>query len=541
VKPAPILALEGVTLRLYERRIFERTNWRFLPGQHWAVIGGNGAGKSTLMKALCGHVPVVSGRILAPQDEMVYVTFGDQRAVLQRNSPYYQARWNAGVGEAKLRVAEYLSVEHLRRLNPFQVVKEPVDGRAFAEQRASAIELLGIESLLDKQLIQLSDGERRKISIARALMRRPRVLILDNPLTGLDVAFKERLTQIVERLMRAAPLSSPPASLFAPAVIVVTAREDEIPPGVTHVLHVEGCRVVAQGPRDRVLRGFAVRQHAEARYAADVDRRARLPVKDAHERNVCAPRLPANGSHERNGCAPLVEMSQVNVAYDGVRILEDVDWTVRRGEHWALLGANGAGKTTLLSLILGDHPQVYANDVRLFGRRRGSGESIWEIKRRIGWVAPELHLHYPHTVTALQVVCSGFYDSVGLYRQSTPEEQEMARAWMAHLGVAALRETAYGSLSEGQQRLVLLARALVKQPELLVLDEPCQGLDAANRARVRRTVDAVGRQRDTSLVYVTHNPDELPPVLTHLLRLERGRVVESRTVGGHRSATASSA
>jgi molybdate transport system ATP-binding protein len=217
-------------------------------------------------------------------------------------------------------------------------------------------------------------------------------------------------------------------------------------------------------------------------------------------------------------------MSQVNVSYNGVRILRNVDWTVRRGEHWALLGANGAGKTTLLSLILGDHPQVYANDVRLFGQRRGSGESIWEIKQRIGWVAPELHLHYPRDVTGQQVVCSGFYDSIGLYRCSTAREKREAQAWMSHLGLSGIRDKPFARLSEGQQRLVLLARALVKTPELLILDEPCQGLDAANRARVRQTIEAVGRQLDTSVVYVTHNPDELPRIITHVLRLERGRI-----------------
>jgi molybdate transport system ATP-binding protein len=197
---------------------------------------------------------------------------------------------------------------------------------------------------------------------------------------------------------------------------------------------------------------------------------------------------------------------------------------VRRGEHWALLGANGAGKTTLLSLILGDHPQAYANDVWLFGQRRGSGESIWEIKKRIGWVAPELHLYHPRGVSGLQVVCSGFFDSVGLYHHCSPRQRRTARQWMYHLGIGQLAHASFEALSEGEQRLVLLARALVKRPLLLVLDEPCQGLDTANRARVRRTVEAVGKQPEVSVIYVTHNPAELPRIITHTLVLERGRV-----------------
>jgi molybdate transport system ATP-binding protein len=231
----------------------------------------------------------------------------------------------------------------------------------------------------------------------------------------------------------------------------------------------------------------------------------------------------------------LVQMSQVNVSYGGVRVLENVNWTVRRGEHWALLGANGAGKTTLLSLILGDHPQVYANDVRLFGRRRGSGESIWEIKARIGWVAPELQLYHPRGVTGLQVVCSGFYDSVGLYHRCTARQRQIARSWLAHLQLSSCGKAAFERLSEGEQRLVLLARALVKAPELLVLDEPCQGLDAGKRARVRHTIESVGRQSGTSVVYVTHNPDELPRIVTHRLTLDRGQVLYCGRVTDSRS------
>ena len=230
-------------------------------------------------------------------------------------------------------------------------------------------------------------------------------------------------------------------------------------------------------------------------------------------------------------------MRRVNVSYGAAHILRDVDWTVREGEHWALLGPNGAGKSTLLSLILGDHPQVYANDVRLFGQRRGSGESIWEIKRRIGWVAPELHLYYPadgirpadgtspRHATGLQVVESGFYDSVGLYRTCSPEQQETARQWMEKLGIDERADAPFAKLSEGEQRLVLLARALVKRPLLLILDEPCQGLDASNRERVRQVVEEIGSSTNTSVLYVTHNADELPLIVNHVLRLDKGRVV----------------
>jgi molybdate transport system ATP-binding protein len=217
-------------------------------------------------------------------------------------------------------------------------------------------------------------------------------------------------------------------------------------------------------------------------------------------------------------------MKRVNVSYGKARILRDIDWTVQRGEHWALLGPNGAGKTTLLSLILGDHPQAYANHVALFGRRRSSGESIWEIKQRIGWVAPELHLYHPRNITGLRVVESGFYDSVGLYRACSQTQRQMAQQWMKRLGIEDYADLPFAKLSEGEQRLVLLARALVKDPLLLILDEPCQGLDAQNRERVRQIVDTIGRHRDISIIYVTHNADELPRIINCVLRLDRGKV-----------------
>jgi molybdate transport system ATP-binding protein len=218
-------------------------------------------------------------------------------------------------------------------------------------------------------------------------------------------------------------------------------------------------------------------------------------------------------------------MENVRVSYNGMSVLQGINWIVREGERWALMGPNGAGKTTLLSLILGDNPQAYANEIALFGRRRGSGESIWEIKRRIGWVAPELHLYYPFHATGFDVVCSGFFDSVGLYRRCSPQQREEVQAWTERLSIADCAEAMFRQLSEGQQRMVLIARALVKQPQLLVLDEPCQGLDAHNRDRVLEAVDLVGVNLDASMIYVTHEKDELPKSITHMLRLDGGKAI----------------
>jgi molybdate transport system ATP-binding protein len=180
----------------------------------------------------------------------------------------------------------------------------------------------------------------------------------------------------------------------------------------------------------------------------------------------------------------------------------------------------------LLSLILGDNPQAYANDIVLFGRQKGTGESIWEIKEKIGFISPELHVHYPYRFSAFDVICSGFFDSIGLYRKCSEKMKHAAGSWLKQLGMSSYAETRFGTLSHGIQRMILIARALVKNPQLLVLDEPCQGLDEHNRRQIIGLVEAVGRRTDTGIIYVTHDIDELPGIITHVLRLEDGKAVE---------------
>ena len=214
----------------------------------------------------------------------------------------------------------------------------------------------------------------------------------------------------------------------------------------------------------------------------------------------------------------------MNVAYNGRPILRDVSWAVRAGERWAVLGPNGSGKTTLLSLLTGDHPQAYANDIRLFGRPRGSGESIWDIKRQIGLVSPELHLYFSEPLTAAETAATGFFD-VLVRRPTTPEQQAAVRALFEAFGIADLAGRLFARLSTGEQRLVLLTRALVKRPPLLVLDEPFQGLDAQLIGRLRGWLDR-HLSPDQTLLFVSHHAEEIPRTVTRRLRLEEGRVVE---------------
>lgn len=219
----------------------------------------------------------------------------------------------------------------------------------------------------------------------------------------------------------------------------------------------------------------------------------------------------------------VVKLNKVSIRYDDRTILKELDWTVRRGEKWALSGENGAGKSTLLSLVCADNPQSYACDISLFGRKRGTGESIWEIKKHIGYVSPEMHRAYLKNLPAIEIVASGLHDSIGLYKRPQPEQMAICEWWMDIFGIAELKDKPFLQLSSGEQRLALLARAFVKDPELLILDEPLHGLDTYNRRRVKKIIEAFCHRKDKTMIMVTHYESELPGTITDRIFLKRNR------------------
>lgn len=198
-----------------------------------------------------------------------------------------------------------------------------------------------------------------------------------------------------------------------------------------------------------------------------------------------------------------------------------LDWSVNRGEKWALSGENGAGKSTLLSLICADNPQSYACDITLFGYKRGSGESIWDIKKHIGYVSPEMHRSYLKNLPAIEIVASGLHDSIGLYKKVKDEDLQICEWWMDIFGVKELKDRSFLQLSSGEQRMILLVRAFVKDPELLVLDEPLHGLDLYNRRLVKDIIETFCQRPSKTLVMVTHYEEELPDCIDHRLFLRR--------------------
>jgi molybdate transport system ATP-binding protein len=489
----PLLRLRNVTLRVRGEDAFPDTTWTLACDEQWAVVGGTGSGKSTLLQAVCGDVPLARGEIEYGLDgrglregdfdegaiEMVSVH--EHRRLLAEAMDYHQARWSP-VGESQ----------------PVTVRGLVFAGRGSRRRWRDLATLLEIGDLLGRSIGSLSNGEMRKVLLARALLAAPKLLILDSPFAGLDTESRHKLRSVLHRLM----------GEDIP-ILLATARLDEIPRRVTHLLCVEAGAVVAQGRKRAVLATPAVRRLAHP------GKLRRRRVRLRWRRRAAAGRRAAG--------IPLVEIAGASVTYDKTQVLRRVSWTVRSGQNWVLRGRNGSGKSTLISLITADNPQAYANDIRLFGRQRGSGESIWEIKEQIGWMAPELQFHYYGEVSCYEVVCSGLYDTVGLYRERSRREDRAVRQWMENLEVKAWADEPFGALSDGQQRLVLIARALVKEPPLVILDEPCQGLDPVHRQRVLAILDQVAREPHSTLIYVTHHHAEIPASFGHELRLHRGR------------------
>lgn len=498
----PFLSLDQVTIRQVDRVIFPTLSFHMAEGEHWAVTGPSGAGKSVLLQTLLGRFQPLGGHIRYPFHERFIRDHGvadplftprrlmalvEQQAHFRNKQNmtdfYYQQRFHAWDAEEAVRVREQLEAA-LAALHP------ALRGPAQRFSMDWVVGQLQLEPLLDKTLIQLSNGETRRLLVALALLRQPLLLLMDNPFTGLDNATRAFFHGLLEQV----------AGRGTQLLMVTSARE--MPDCITHVLALREGRVAGRWPR-------AAWPGAPATTAWTPDR-ARLDA--------------LAGPPDGDSFAVALRLQEVSVRYGQTLILDRVSWTLRRGEKWALLGPNGAGKSTLLSLVNGDHPQAYANDILLFDRPRGSGESIWDIKRRIGFVSPELHQYFRSDSRCLDVVLSGFTDTLGGGpRKVSREQRTLALAWLALLELGHLAELRFPALPAGQQRLILLLRALVKKPPLLILDEPCQGLDADQAAHFRTVIEQLCAGGESTLIYVSHYADEIPRCVTRVLRLDKGR------------------
>jgi molybdate transport system ATP-binding protein len=500
----PLVSLREASLRVRDRVLFEGINWEIRKGEHWAVVGPNGAGKSTLVRALVGDVAVVRGGIFPPgparlRQQAACLSFEHQRRLIAQEDRRDEVRAFSGRLDGGALVSDFIRLPRRGSKNRFWDI----------------LERIRIEPLLDRRIRELSSGEMRRFQIGLALGTSPRLLILDEPYEGLDREYRAELSGIINELM------DPERS-----VVMVTHRPSEIPPKASHVIGLKAGRIVFQGRREELPDA----RWMDGLYASPPGPLTDLPAA------VYAPARSDGATRE-----VLIDLRNVTVRHQGATVFENLSWTVRYGQHWAVCGPNGSGKSTLLSLVAGDHPQAYANVVRVFGKLRGGGGSIRDTKAGIGLISAELQVRYRKAVTAADVVISGFFDSIGLYRSASAQQRAVAADWMKSLGLLPLAGKKFNHLSHGEQRMVLLARAMVKPPALLILDEPCQGLDAGNRGLILQAVDRIAATRSTTLLFVSHHPDEIPACITHYLMLVReggrpSRVVVTEASGGRHRA-----
>jgi len=479
------LSLEGVSVQLGGKQVLKTLDLSILKGEQWAITGPSGSGKSVLAHTLMGrhfysgtikyHLPGAAG-------EGVRIAIVEQQhRFLNRSGTtdlYYQQRFNASDADQTITVAQELA--------PHAAGKGMLSWEW--------LDLLHIRPLLSRPLIQLSNGENKRVQLAIALLDDPDLLILDNPFLGLDTEGRATLHHLINLT----------AEKGIQLLLITSPRE--LPEAITHIARLN------QG--EWIFRG--IKQQLE-------------PQPEAGQQIRLDPgilkQLQQLTSGEPEAFSIAVKMIDVHVHYGEKILLQHIHWEVRKGERWNVSGPNGAGKSTLLSLITADNPQAYANEIWLFDRRRGSGETIWDIKRKIGFVSPELHLYFDYSATCFEVIASGLFDTIGLFRPLSPEQEQRVLLWMQLLSLDGLRSSRLAQLSTGQQRMILLARALIKNPPMLILDEPCQGLDEDQTKYFRQLIGLLCEAFGTTLIYVSHYREELPDCVDRFLKLDNGSVV----------------
>jgi len=498
---SPIYSAKNVTVKFINNVLFSDLNFTVDKGQHWALVGESGSGKSALLQTIAGNLNATGG-------EVHYYFFEDYLKAHPGNPDnfthhklvamveskhhfknlsntgdfYYQQRYNSMDSEDALTVEQYL---HTIKPAPQPNLYWHFD---------KIVETLKLDQLSHKQLIKLSNGETKRLRIAAALIKNPALLLLDSPLTGLDVQTRQEFNNIIKEITESG------------ITVIMATSPFEIPDAITHVAVLKnGAITYSLAKADFVPALVGIQEDDQ------IDKEELKSLLSDHN---------TSANYQQ-----IISMKNIHVKYGENVILDEVNWQVNPGERWALLGHNGAGKSTLLSLINGDNPQAYANDIILFDRKRGSGESIWDIKKKIGFVSPELHQYFPTDNSCLQVIESGYYDTLGLFRPSNKERAEVALGWMKALEIDRYARALLKNVPASAQRLCLLARALIKNPPLLIFDEPCQGMDTHQQHHFKKLVDAVCELSKVTLIYVTHYQHEIPDSVTKVLKLEQGKVV----------------
>jgi len=468
------ITLENLSVQFDQHFTLEQVNWIVAPGQHWAITGGNGAGKSALTATLDNQGDVIEGVIGGIPGSVSIVSFEAQAELIE--------------AERKKDDADLLDV--ISEGTPVQELLDQACRDSVMQEKLIAA--FKFESLLNQGFRKLSSGETRKLMLIRALSSKPDLLLLDEPFEGLDVESRKYLGVLLEKIS------------VSTRIIMVLNRFHEIPEYITHIAYVERGRLENRIDRKDSTAMANLRQLLHLKTTD-------LAVPGADDDHRAPPLDPS---------LPLVRIRNGRVAYGETVIFSDLDWIIEPGQHWQVTGPNGSGKTCLLNLITGDHPQCYVNDIFVFGMQRGGGESIWDIKQHLGYVSSALQWEYTVSVSVRNTIISGFYDSIGIYQKYTDIQASIADSWLRLLGMEARSGQPFNQLSFGDQRLVLIARAMVKHPPLLLLDEPCLGLDDLNRQLVLALIEKICAASETTVLYVNHRAEDSIKGIDHHLEMK---------------------
>lgn len=465
---------------------FSGERWRVSPGQQWVITGGNASGKTTLALLITGKMPLKGAELSfgsgLSEADAALVTFAQQGGAVADG--WMQARWYASLETDEQTVGAFLSYKRVNGINPFEIRDpDPAREAAFEARRRELFSLLHLHELADRRVIQLSNGEMRRLLLAAALLKLPKILILDDPFAGLDPLMQTHLHAVLAQL-----------AAEGVSLILTVRHEDEIPACITHRLHLENFRIVKQSA---------------------------FTPKAAHE----TARLPETEANLAPSTTPeVIRFRDVTLTYGQKTIFDHFNWRVHAGERWLVVGPNGCGKSTLISLITGDNPRAYAFDVQIFGQARGGGVPLWSIRSRIGHVSPEMQAFFTPGMSCLEAVLSGCVSETGEIRPVTAESEAIARGWLTRLGLEQSIDCRVGTLSAGHQRLVLVARALMPEPDILLLDELCMNLDENARAHLLGMLGEVLDHRpDATVVCVAHRPDDVPRGFRRVLNLSHSK------------------
>jgi molybdate transport system ATP-binding protein len=455
--------------------VLKDIDWNWSKNQQWAILGGNGAGKSAIAELLTDNLRPQRGTIerhpdIKPEQDILHLSFEMQRKLIDHDIRFDDSETRADAVDIGTTVKQIV-----------------LQGKTEDKRFSAIAQQCHIDHILNRGIRFVSTGESRKTLLARALYNQPKLLILDNPFEGLDKQSQAEFHTLIEQLLA--------SSIH---VLLLLKQANEIPNNISHVMLIEQGEIQGQGKRQQILN-----QLSEPTEKINI---GTLPA--AKER-------PYSVDHQQ----PLLELKHVNVSYNDQAILTDINWRFDWGQHCCIAGPNGAGKSTLLSMIDGDNHKAYGQDISLFGKLRGSGETIWEIKQKFGVVSTQLQLNHVGRTRVAEVVASGLYDSVGLHKECSGQDKKIALEWLKLMELEDIATKYFNQISFGQQRLAMLARAMVKSPLILILDEPCIGLDLPHRKLILALVDKIAQHGDCHILYVSHTASEMPDCINQRLEL----------------------